>query len=199
MKGPREVAVAAEKAALRRRLRAARRALPPEAAARASADASARLARLPELVAARRVLAYAAVPGEVDVTAWVTARLAEGGEVYLPWVDGDDLRIARVTDLDRDLAAGWRGLREPRHTAGDLGADPGGLDAAVVPGVAFDSGGGRLGQGGGHLDRLLARLRTDAAVVGVAFDLAIVPRVPVEPHDVRVDAVVSESRVWRRD
>lgn len=191
--------VAAEKVALRRRLRADRRALPPEVAAQASAAVAARLTRLPELAAAGRVLAYAPVPGEVDVIPWVAARLAAGGEVYLPWVDGDDLRLARVGDLDRDLAAGWRGLREPRHAAGDPGEDPAVLDAALVPGVAFDPGGGRLGQGGGHLDRLLARLRAGAVVVGVAFDLALVPRVPLEPHDVRVDAVVSESRVWRRD
>lgn len=191
--------LAAEKAALRRRLRAARRALAAQVTGPASAAIAARLTALPELAGARRVLAYAAVPGEPDLGAWLDGCRAGGAATYLPWVDGEDLRIARVTHPERELVPGWRGLREPHHAGGDRGEDPAELDAAVVPGVAFDPRGGRLGQGGGHLDRLLSRLRPDAVVVGVAFDIALVDRVPREPHDVGVGVVVSDRRVWRRD
>jgi 5-formyltetrahydrofolate cyclo-ligase len=194
--------VSEEKRALRRVVRAARDARSPAQRAAASRAVAARLAALPELAAARRLVAYAATPREVDLDDWLRQRLADGTELYLPWVaadarDGPGVRLARVTDL-AELAPGWRGLREPRHAAGEQGVDPAVADAAVVPGLAFDPQGMRLGQGGGHLDRLLAALRPGALVVGVAFDVQVVDGpLPEEPHDVRMDIVVTEHRVLR--
>jgi len=183
---------------LRRRLRAARAALGADRRAAASALVARHLDALPELAAARSPLAYAATPGEVDLDPWLRARLARGDALWLPWVEGPVLRLGRVTDLD-ELAPGWRGLREPRHAPGDPGADPAVVDAAVVPGVGFDAEGGRLGQGGGHVDRLLARLRPGTPVVGVAFAVQVVPPPGVarEPHDRPVDVVVTEDGVLR--
>jgi 5-formyltetrahydrofolate cyclo-ligase len=66
----------------------------------------------------------------------------------------------------------------------------------VVPGVAFTSDGARLGRGGGHYDQLLAR-RVGEVRVGIAFDLQIVPAIPEEAHDERMDLVVTPSRTWR--
>jgi 5-formyltetrahydrofolate cyclo-ligase len=189
---------AQEKAALRARLRAARAALGDEARRAASAAIARRLAELPELAAARSVLGYAAGPAEVDLDPWLRARLARGDAVWLPWVDGPALRLGAVTDLGA-LVAGWRGLREPPHDPTDPGGDPAVVDAAVVPGLGWDAAGGRLGQGGGHVDRLLARLRPGVPVVGVAFAVQVVgpPGVPREPHDVPVDVVVTEDAVLR--
>ena len=69
--------------------------------------------------------------------------------------------------------------------------DPEELDAVVVPLVAFDDAGRRLGYGGGNYDQLLPRLRADAAVVGIAFDEQRVKTVPCEPHDIALPRVVS--------
>lgn len=166
------------------------------ARAEASAAICARLASLPELVGARTVLAYAAFGSEVDVDAWIRAALAGGLAVHLPWVAGDALGVARVSDLDADLAPGWRGVREPpvgrRHAVQART-----LDLVVAPGVAFDRTGGRLGYGGGHFDRLLGRLRPGVPVVGVAFGVQLVDRVPREPHDRPVDVVVTEHETLR--
>jgi 5-formyltetrahydrofolate cyclo-ligase len=183
-----------DKAALRARLRAARLALGEPARAAASAVIAGRLAALPELAQARSVVGYAAMPGEVDLDPWLRERLDRGDQVWLPRVDGPELRLGRVEDL-ADLVPGWRGLREPPGGDGDLGA----VDAVVVPGVGFDAGGGRLGQGGGHVDRLLARLPAGVPVIGVAFAVQLVgpPGVPREPHDRTVDMVVTEEGVHR--
>jgi 5-formyltetrahydrofolate cyclo-ligase len=70
------------------------------------------------------------------------------------------------------------------------------IDLVLLPGVAFDRHGGRLGYGGGYYDRFLPRLRPDAVKIGLAYDLQVVGRVPLEPHDVRLDAVVTESGVY---
>lgn len=184
-----------DKTRLRRELRAARRALPPADRAERSRLVAARLRALPELARARRLAAYAARDDEVDLDAWLREELERGTQIHLPWVDGVELRLGRVGDLDADLAPGWRGLREPRHPAGAPGLPASDLDAAVVPGLAFDRAGRRLGQGGGHVDRLLARLRPGTPVVGVAFDLQVLAlgRIPLEPHDRGVDVVVTES------
>lgn len=180
-------------------MRAARDRMPADVRAAASHEVTARLVALAELSGARRIAGYAATANEVDLDGWLRQRLAAGADVFLPWVDGADLRLGRVRDLGDDLAPGWRGLREPRHPVGSGGADPARMDAAVVPGLAFDRSGRRLGQGGGHIDRLLARLRPAATVVGVVFSAHLVDdgMIPIAPHDMPVDIVVTDAGVWR--
>jgi 5-formyltetrahydrofolate cyclo-ligase len=198
MRGEPPAAPVARKALVRARLRAARAALPPDERTAALAAIARRLDEVPELAAARSVLGFAATPTEAGVDAWLAARIARGDRVWLPWVDGDALRLGQVHDLAA-LVPGWRGLREPPHDAGDPGADPVVVEAAVVPGVAFDHRGGRLGQGGGHVDRLLAALGPGVPVVGVAFEVQLLgpPGVPREDHDRPVDLVVTEDRTLR--
>jgi 5-formyltetrahydrofolate cyclo-ligase len=76
--------------------------------------------------------------------------------------------------------------------------DPSWPDVVIVPGVAFTASGDRLGQGGGWYDRFLAAIRPECVTIGVGFDLQVVDAVPVEPHDVRLDHVVTESGIATR-
>jgi 5-formyltetrahydrofolate cyclo-ligase len=184
------------KAALRRRLLAARAAGPVGGRQDADAAIAAHLDGLVQLRHARTVIAYAAFGAEVDLDPFLERLLARGVALFLPWVDGADLRIARVHDLEADLAPGWRGVREPR-ASGRREARPDRVDALLVPGVGFDPAGNRLGYGGGHFDRLLARAAAHATVVGVAYALQMAPRVPVEAHDRPVDLLVTERGVHR--
>lgn len=187
--------VGAAKAAARARARAARARLSAGERRRAAARVHARLDELAELRGARVVLAYAATRAELDLDAWLRRLLHDGVGVLLPRVDGDRLEVAPVGDLAGDLAPGWRGVREPRADVPAVRPDT--VEAAVVPGLAFDARGGRLGHGGGHFDRLLAELPPVVDVVGVAFDVQLTPRVPTAPHDRYVDLVVTERRVLR--
>ncbi len=126
--------VAAAKAALRQEVLRRRRALPLADRLAASARIVASLDALPELLASRAVLGYAAFGSEVTIDEWLARRAARGDGVFLPYVDGERLGIARIRDLDADTAPGFRGIREPKA----IGRSPALLDrleAVVVPGV----------------------------------------------------------------
>lgn len=175
---------------LRAATRAARRALTAEQRATASARIVARMLALPQLRGAATVLVYAATREEVDVGGLVAPLQAQGSRTLLPRVRGRELELVAVSDL-RGLELGYRGVREPSGRA----IDPRVVDVAIVPGLAFDPRGGRLGSGGGHYDRLLATLPADAARIGVGFTCQVVPWVPREPHDQPVSLLVTESAV----
>jgi 5-formyltetrahydrofolate cyclo-ligase len=96
-----------------------------------------------------------------------------------------------VLDIDSGLVVERMGVREP--AAGGQVVPPGDLDLILVPGLAFDEHGRRLGRGGGHYDRFLAGL--SSARVGVAFEVQLAPQVPAGPGDERVDAVATERRI----
>ena len=189
------------KTAIRKRLLAARAAIDDGERRSASVAVARHLDAIIATAACRTALGYAATGSELVVDAWLEERMAAGVGVFLPFVQHDDLRgsdlgIARVRNLDADLAPGWRGVREPAP-AQRRPARVDRVDVFVVPGVGFDRAGARLGYGGGHFDRLLARAGPNATLIGVGFAVQIVDELPLEPHDVRVDYVITEAGVIR--
>ena len=188
---PRDVASA--KAALRTRSKAVRAAIEPTVRARASGTISDTVVRLAVGRGARTVVCYAALGDEVDSDPAIGALLDRGIRVALPRVSRGRLVLASVTDLDAHLATGRFGIREPLSDRPVL--DPADVDLFVVPGLAFDRSGHRLGYGGSFYDRLLRGRRDDALVAAVAFADQLVDAVPAEPHDHPVDCVVTESGV----
>jgi 5-formyltetrahydrofolate cyclo-ligase len=181
---------------LRSRLLSARSGLGAPARADANARICERLRTVPEVARARALIGYASFGSEVSIDPVLAEAIERGAGVLLPWVDGEDVGIARIRDLSADLAPGWRGVREPR-VSGRRPARPDRVEAAIVPGVGFDRRGHRLGYGGGHFDRLLARLAPGTPVVGVAFDVQVLDAVPAERHDVPVDVLVTETMTLR--
>jgi 5-formyltetrahydrofolate cyclo-ligase len=177
---------------LRRAALAARRAMTNDERAAASAAIAERLLVLPELADARTVLLHAALRDEVDLGATVGPLIARGVRTLFPRVRGTALELVAAADL-RTLQLGYRGIMEPVGPT----IDPAFVDAVIVPGVAFDPQGGRLGQGGGHYDRLLPRLPDTAWRIGVCFACQVVPAVPREAHDAAVHLVVHERRTHR--
>lgn len=143
---------------------------------------------------ARAVLAYLATEREVDLDGlW-----AVGGRPVLaaPRVDWDQgtMSCRVVDDLGEGLDVRRHGVREPGADAPEIG--PGGLDVVLVPGVAFDEAGGRLGQGGGFYDRFLPRA-AGAVLVGVCWSGCVVERVPAGPQDVGVHMLLTEHGLSR--
>jgi 5-formyltetrahydrofolate cyclo-ligase len=183
--------LAARKRSLREAARAARRSLRTPERQQASTAIVARLLRLPEVRDATTILLYAAQPTEVDLAPLVRPLRERAVRTLFPRVDGDDLALVATADL-RTLQLGYRGIREP--VGPRIGPEV--VDVALVPGVAFDPLGGRLGQGGGHYDRLLARFPDRCVRIGVCFACQMVPRVPRAPHDEAVDLVVTEHAVY---
>jgi len=178
----------------KRRLRAvllpARRSRPPSVAAQMRrAD---RAARLPEIAAASCLACYVALPGEPDPAQLVT-QVAHDTVVVYPRLRPDgDLEFVRPASAE--LVPGLRGTKEP--AGGEIVAASE-IDVYVVPALAADPAGGRLGRGGGAYDRALQRARPDALVVVLLHDDEIVPEVPTEPHDRPVHVLVTENRVVR--
>ena len=142
---------------------------------------------------ARRVVFYAAAGGEVETLPLIERWIEEGRKVILPRVEGDVMTLVEMDGLD-DLGPGYRGLVEPRPGAGRK-VPWKEVEVALVPGLAFDLQGNRLGRGGGHYDRALPRLGPKALKIGLAFDFQVVERLPAEARDIPVHLVVTETRV----
>lgn len=187
------------KASLRRELLAARALLSTEDVTAAATALTAGALALPELADAITVAAYVSVGREPGTRALLDALRERGVRVLLPVLLADnDLDWAVYGGAERLLPAG-RGLLEPD---GDrLGpAAVVEADAVLLPGLAVDGAGMRLGRGGGSYDRVLARLSAagaDPALIVLLYANEVVARVPVEPHDHPVDAVVTPAGARR--
>jgi 5-formyltetrahydrofolate cyclo-ligase len=184
--------VAARKVALRASAAAARRALDRPTRAEASTAVVARLLELSSLRRARTVLLYAATRDEVDLAHLIDPLSRRGARTLFPRVRDDGLDLVATADL-RTLQLGYRGIREP--VGPRIG--PEAVEVVVAPGLAFDPHGGRIGQGGGHYDRLLATLPETTLRIGVCFACQVVPQVPRAAHDQPVDLVVTERAIYR--
>ncbi|HET9597876.1 MAG TPA: 5-formyltetrahydrofolate cyclo-ligase [Anaeromyxobacteraceae bacterium] len=181
------------KDALRARLIAARRALSEADRARASDAIAARLVALEAFRSARAVGLYAPLGAEVDTAAIARAAEAAGKRVAWPRLAPSDRAMAFALCPPDALRPGPARALEPPAAAPACPIAE--VDLVVVPGVAFDAEGRRLGRGRGHYDATLRSLRPGAACVGLAFEAQLVPALPEEPHDARVDAVVTEARI----
>jgi 5-formyltetrahydrofolate cyclo-ligase len=184
--------VAAEKAALRRRLLADRARLSPDqraAAGRALRDA---VLELPQVQMAGTIAAYYSLSSEPDTHGLVYALWKRGGYVLLPLLRPDaDLDWASYEGPD-SLRPGPRGLAEPAEP-------PRGMDAVtradlvLVPALAVDRGGVRLGRGGGSYDRALARVAPGIPTIALVYDGELLDEVPADDHDQRVRLVARPS------
>lgn len=151
-----------------------------------------RLAALPELSGISLLLTYWPMGSEVDPL-FLIPLLPLGIALALPRVVGRDIVPTAYSPGD-PLAPSDLGPREP--TLGGA-VEPQAIGAVLVPGVAFDPSGGRVGYGGGFYDRFAQVLPTTTPRIALAFEFQVVPEVPNGPFDRRVDLIVTEERVIR--
>lgn len=183
--------VRARKAATRRLVLSRRsRLATPERELKARAIAT-RVLDLEPVRSASTVLAYVSHASEVPTRGLLSALLERGTRLLVPYVAGDGAMRATEIPTLGELEPGYRGIHEPVHR---FPVEPGTAQVILLPGVAFDARGGRLGYGGGFYDVYLAHAR-GVLRVGVCFELQVVDEVPMEPHDQGVDLVVTEERV----
>jgi 5-formyltetrahydrofolate cyclo-ligase len=191
---------ASRKRALRREVRARLRAMSLEARTHASAEIRERLLKSPQFREARTLHCYMSLPLEVDTAPLLRAAFEGGKRVYVPFQipERDRLGVAAWTP-GLNMAPGPLGILEPgaEHRLQEL---PEPIDLVLVPGLAFDRKGNRLGRGKGYYDRFLASLPprpvTDpasrTALVALAFAHQVVPEVPRDPWDVPVSHILTE-------
>ncbi len=162
-----------------------------------------RFIELPEYRQARTVMWYLHCRSEVQTMECVAEQLGQGKRIVIPFCTEDSdgekvLGLWRLSDLN-ELEAGMWGILEPpksRWREAEQLVDVSELDLIMVPGVVFDRQGGRLGNGAGYYDRLLAAARPDACLVGVGFESQLTGTVPMEQHDIVMDKVVTETAVY---
>jgi 5-formyltetrahydrofolate cyclo-ligase len=155
---------------------------------------------LPAFEQARTVLFYVDAGSEVRTRHMLPQALATGKRIAVPWcvVETNQLELFLLEDMNELVEGAYR-ILEPRE---DLRQAPGKvvtpqeLDLVMVPGTAFDPRGGRMGQGKGYYDRLLANVRPDCPLVALAFQCQIFPEIPVADHDVFMDMILTEAQTY---
>lgn len=182
------------KQALRQRIITQRDALTTAERARADMEISSKILDLQDYKAAKTVMGYMNFGSEFNSAAWVRQALEEGKQVLLPLVDKirRELCLYRVNNLDTQLAPGSYGIREPLPHCCEP-AELSQVEFILLPGVAFSRDGARLGYGGGFYDKLLARLQHAPALVAAAYSVQLVPEVPQEATDRKVEWLVTEK------
>jgi len=186
------VSAKTRKAVLRDEVRNQLRGISPDRRVTASVQARSLIERQNIWKSVRTILFYAPQPDELDIWPLVQDSLAAGKIVALPRFDSVAGKYAacRIQDFTSDIRVGQFGIREPGDHCAPVPLDK--LDLILVPGIAFDVRGHRLGRGKGFYDRLLASVL--GITCGVAFDEQIVERIPVEAHDIRLNHVLTPTR-----
>jgi 5-formyltetrahydrofolate cyclo-ligase len=180
------------KGMLRKEIRARLAALTPDQRVVASKQASTLLEKQVVWKQAKLIFFYAPMAEEIDIWPLLTDSVAAGKSVALPRFDSATQRYVacQIQDIAKDLSHGQFGIREAG--AHCIAVPPNRLDLVLVPGVAFDLQGRRLGRGKGFYDQMLASLC--GTTCGVAFDEQIVETIPVEPHDVHLNCILTPTR-----
>lgn len=172
---------------LRQQIRTQKRRLSAAELAVMSEDICSKVLALASWQEAGTLLLYYPLPDEVDVRLLIKDAFESGKKVLLPVVKGDELEL-RLYEGEASLKEGTFGIMEP---TGPLFAPKhyGEIELAIIPGMAFDSAGHRLGRGKGYYDRLLPNLKT-AKLTGICFPFQLLEEVPAEAHDISVCKVI---------
>ena len=165
-----------------------------------SCEISNRLMELPEFQAAASCLFYLSTPEEVDASPALTQSLVSGWKTVVPYcVEGDNIRLFVLRDM-AELEPGAYGILEPKSSLRSLperNCTADALELIIIPGVAFDRRGARLGRGRGCYDRLLRVVGLKVCIVALAFGCQIIQHVPTEDTDAFVDKIITEQ--WTYD
>ena len=154
---------------------------------------------LPEYATAETVMFYVDVRSEVRTRFDLPTALESGKKIVVPWCnDEGELELFHLESMD-ELEIGMYKILEPAPALRQLPEKQVGvetLDLVMVPGVGFDSRGARMGHGKGYYDKLLEHARRDTPLVALAFECQMFDEIPVADHDVFMDMVITEDRIY---
>jgi 5-formyltetrahydrofolate cyclo-ligase len=183
-----------QKSELREKIRAALGKISPAVRAVESVDLCARLKL--QMQSARAILFFAPLPDELDVWPLLEEFLAGGKIIALPFFDAEKKNYGarQIKNAATEIIAGKFGVRESAPTCAEIQLNR--FDLVLVPGMAFDLRGNRLGRGQGFYDRLL--VEASGVKCGVGYDFQLLETIPAEPHDTKVDFIFTPSRCVKR-
>ena len=157
-----------------------------------------RFVALPEYAAAKVVMYYVDVRSEVRTRHYLPEALKHDKTIIVPYCVDGELELFHLTSMD-ELAVGMYKILEPKaelRTVAEKHVKPEQLDLVMVPGVAFDRTGARMGHGFGYYDKLLQHARTDAPLIALAFECQLFPEIPTQAHDIFMDRIITEKAVY---
>jgi 5-formyltetrahydrofolate cyclo-ligase len=157
-----------------------------------------RFAALEQYQSAQTVMFYVDVRSEVRTRHYLPIALTHGKRIVVPYCVDNELELFWLQSMD-ELATGAFKILEPRPELRSLPSKrvvAEELDLVMVPGVAFDRRGARMGHGFGYYDRLLQHARSDAPLVALAFECQLFPEIPTEPHDILMDLILTEQAAY---
>ena len=161
-----------------------------------SIRAAQRLLSLPEMAQCKIVMSYMPIRNEVDTIRFNKDILTANKQLCLPRVrDEKDMDAFFVTDFKLELAQGHFNIQEPLYALEPV--NPASINIILLPGLAFDTWGNRLGFGKGYYDRFLERIDEKCLKIGLAYGFQVVEGIDAEPWDRKLDLVVTEDRVYR--
>jgi 5-formyltetrahydrofolate cyclo-ligase len=162
-----------------------------------------KFAKLPEYAAAKTIMWYLDVRSEVRTRYMVGDALDSDKKIIVPYCTCDEegqnkLGLWHLESMDELVVGKWKILEPPKDRWGEEGkeVEPEELDLVMVPGVGFDRRGGRMGNGEGYCDRLLHEARSDTPLIALAFEAQMFPEIPVGPHDIFMDKVITEKAIY---
>jgi 5-formyltetrahydrofolate cyclo-ligase len=185
-----------KKKELRKKVQVLRDVLDPMQQRLLSDKIAANLWSIPEFDSAETILFFISFRSEVDTLSMISRALEEGRTVCIPCTDmGDKSMVAsQIMNMDSDLKMGNYNIPEPREEC-LRPVPPEQIDVILMPGVAFDPTGGRLGYGGGYYDRFLEKCSPGCKLIALAYELQIVEHVPCADHDHHIHKIVTEKRI----
>ncbi|MDE5986511.1 MAG: 5-formyltetrahydrofolate cyclo-ligase [Prevotella sp.] len=154
-----------------------------------SAAVSERILRHPRIQEAKTVVAFWSLPDEPDISSVIVALYTQGKDVLLPCVTSDTEMVLRRYNGEESMSPGAFGILEPHGEESDIATLQRQPSVVLVPGVAFDRNGNRLGRGKGYYDRFLKKAG-QVYTIGVCHDFQIVEEVPHGEYDMPVDELV---------
>ena len=159
---------------------------------------------------ANNVCCYLSMPGEVQTQLLIKASLTAGKRICVPalrkasghydlaWLRQGERFISGDGHVPEPIEHDWVKVQRPLIQGTEIDAEQCAIDLVIIPGMAFDRSGARIGRGNGHYDRLLRmNILSSAFKLGLAFEFQLMDEMPVEAHDVQMDAVVTEENVYR--
>jgi 5-formyltetrahydrofolate cyclo-ligase len=188
--------LAERKTAIRAAAHAARKAQPDKEAI--SARITDRVMSMPQYAAANCVMWYVDVRDEVRTRHALPQALASNQRIVVPYCVDGELELFYLESMD-ELELGMYKILEPRADLRDVAAKKVAideLDFVMVPGVGFDRVGGRTGHGKGYYDKLLENARADTPLVALGFECQLFDEIPMQSHDIYMDAVVTEHAIY---
>ncbi|HBY56373.1 MAG TPA: 5-formyltetrahydrofolate cyclo-ligase [Candidatus Atribacteria bacterium] len=184
------------KAEIRNNILKKRLSLSPEEIKNKSHKIFLNLVKTPEFLNSSDIMFYVSTKSEVQTEEMIKSSIMMGKNIFVPIILSDSINLvpSRLIDFDRELAKGKKGIFEPKEEYRRLFPAKD-LDLIILPGVAFDTEGNRIGRGLGYYDNFLKGVNPSTNTIALAFEIQIVEKIPTNEKDVPVNKIITEKRI----